>query len=256
MIAHVASLHYAPVEAQRALYGGYYAIPAVARDAREPVILEVTDKIQKWQGSYTEGGGVRRAQHRDTIFGESIAMDIVKHWTQDGVGMTPECHPAIWVVREHLPLLNDNGSPVMDEGTERPMWRPATAEEKAAMWAEDLAANKAAGYAYAEYLYRTYDAKYEEDPRLLPFFPEVAKLACKAYNFDALWARPAAEVVANEKPCPFCAKRIVKTVIVCPNCHQVVDHERYAIEESKKLAALDAVVQSQNKVGPRKPVTV
>ena len=260
MIAHVASLHFHPVHAERTQYGGYYDIPSLTPGDDKHKIITVTDMTQKWRGPYSMSpDGRTRPLMKAKILGERIAADLVKQWSQDGLGMNDDCHPAVWVVREYLPETDADGKIVMDEETgddkvKYPMWREATKAEKETMWAEDVAKNKAAGYAYANFLFREWNAKFEQDPRIFPFISEVAKAACRFFEFDAPWAKSAGEMVELTKHCQFCQKSIHKFAITCPHCQQVVDYTRFAQEEAKKQAAIN-VAMGVDKTAPVRPPT-
>lgn len=239
MIAHVASLHFSTVTAARELYGGYYEIAAVAKGATDPSILEITDKVQHWEGPYQLGSGGKRARMRSLIFGEDIARDIVAQWTQNGLGMSPDCHPAIWVVRETMPEIGENGIPLRDEATERVKMRVATDEEKAVMWVEDKAQNVAAGRNYADWLFLDADATYKRDPRLVQFIPKQARDAARFFGLDATWTKTAAEL-PKQVVCQYCKKMVDETAIKCSHCSEVINYARYAEEEWKKQQALKA----------------
>ena len=247
MVGRIASLHFAPLHGER-VYGAFADIPAQVRGAEKPFVVEVPDVIQRYAGSYSESGdGKHRPTKRHLIFGRDVANDFVDEWTKHGVGMNPECHPAVWVVREHIPVTQADGKPVIDEMTGGPVFRDATEAEKAQMWQEDLAANTAAGHAYGQYLILFYNVQYTETP--LKFIPGSAKLACRFFGFDAEWSREVRDLAARERPCQYCTKTIPRAAMVCPHCHQVVDAERYAQEQKKLDAALGtAKLQPQKKL--------
>src|SRR5438067_105228 len=128
-LARVASIHFAEVTADRAIYGGRYAIPAVGL-GQKPVILEIEDKVQRDEGPISTGpGGNRRQQLRYHVDGFDIARDIVNQWTANGLGYTPDAHPGIWLVRDRLPLMrkDEHGKEdyVMD-GFGHQVFRPAS----------------------------------------------------------------------------------------------------------------------------------
>jgi hypothetical protein len=234
MLTKVASIHWARVQAERTLYGGYYAIEAVPPGA-EPLILEVSDKLQQWEGPYSlSPTGTTRSKHSRIVTGEEIAPDIVAEWTQFGVGMNPQCHPGIWVVRERVPETNEDGTRKMD-GDNRTIWRSATGTERAVMWSEDFRAAQKADAAYAEVLVRKADQD-AEDPRKIPFIPEKAKGAAKQYGIQRDWLKEIASV--DMKRCPYCDTLVSSHVAVCKACHNIVDPELYAVLERKKQAAL------------------
>lgn len=234
MQAIIASIYFAPVRAER-IYGGPYEIPAVAPGS-EPILLAVQDRVQVEEGPYQLGHGGRRQKNRHLVSGESIARDIVSEWTGTGLGMTPQCRPGIWVVRDRIPLLHDNGTPATDAdgiGT----WRPATEEERLAMWEEDVAAAHAADHAYANMLFLAANAQ-AEDPRLIPFIPKNARRAAHQYGMSAEWLRENAAL--NVRPCPYCTKVISGNAIKCPQCSEIVNVEAYVALETAKNIAIKA----------------
>ena len=230
MTARVASIYFAPVLCEREGYGGHYEIPAVGLHDK-PFILEVTDKIQRYRGPYTLGGGTKRSEHRETILGEKIADDIVRHWTQMGVFMTPACHPGIWVVRDRIAETNEDGTLKIDADNKQ-VFRDATKEEAAAMWAEDLAANRAADQAYAKALFEDGNT-YANDPRgsRAQFIQKPARLGAQQYGYEADWV---SGLPIEVKTCQFCTKKIPKRAIVCPFCREIVDATAYGIEHAKR----------------------
>jgi hypothetical protein len=236
--ALIASIFFAPVRAER-IYGGPYEIPAVPPGA-DPVLLQVQDRVQIEEGPYTLGHGGRRQKNRHLVSGESIARDIVNEWTGNGLGMTPQCRPGIWVVRDRIPLLLDNGVPATDAdgyGT----WRPATEEERLAMWEEDLIAARIADHAYANMLFLAGNAM-AEDPRLIPFVPKNARLAARQYGMTAEWLKENAAL--NVRPCPFCTKIISSGAIKCPSCSEIVNVEAYVALETQRNSAIKAAKEA------------
>jgi hypothetical protein len=228
MKARVASVYFAPVRAER-MFGGPYEIPGVPLGG-EPAFLVIEDRMQVEQGPYQLGTNGKRSRRRYLVLGESIARDVVAEWSQNGVGMTPQCRPGIWVVREQLPLINEDGTPQVDaDGI--PQWRPATEIEKESMWAEDLAAARAADRAYANMLFMQANAM-AEDPRLIPFIAPHARLAAKHYGLEAEWMKQ--DAALHVKTCPYCTKVIPAKAIKCPKCTEIVDLEAYAEQEAKR----------------------
>lgn len=237
MITRVASIHFAPVEAERSIYGGYYKMPIVPLGTA-PEILIVTDKVQRDEGSISLGpGGGKRAQLRYHVDSYDIAVCIVNQWTLNGYGMTPQRHPGIWIVRERLPetqIVDGKEQFVMD-GFGKQVFRAATKEEAAAMWLEDLAANKLADRAYAEWCFVDGN-RIASDARNIQFIPENYKRAARHYGLQAEWLKEGAALMVA--PCPRCTKIISQHAIICPQCNEPVDLQRYAMWEAEKAAAI------------------
>jgi hypothetical protein len=238
MNATVASIYFAPVRAERQ-YGGPYEIPAVPLGS-EPALLTVTDRVQVEEGPYQLGMNGRRGKRRQLILGEVIARCIVDEWTTHGLGMTPQCRPGIWLVRDRVPLLFDDGSPQTDaDGIA--LWRPAEEDEKQEMWEEDLVAARAADQAYANMLFLQANAM-AQDARLIPFVPPNAKRAAKQYGMNADWLRENAAL--HVKPCPYCTKVISGNAIKCPNCSEIVNVDAYVALEAAKNQAIKAAKEA------------
>lgn len=241
MTKKLASTYFAEVKADRDIYGGYYSIPAVPKGAA-PAILIVEDKVQSWQMSEM----FKRQVRRDLIAGEEIADDILKQWTENAVGMTTACHPGIWIVRDSIAITKADGSQELDQ-MGRPTFRSATAEEKAAMWDEDLAAAKTADANWAEYLIQKGDMM-ADDPRQVQFIPQLCKLAARHYGRDREWLHALKD--SDVKTCQYCTKMVSSAAVKCPFCQEVIDFVKYAELERKK----QAVLKSAQTVTP--PITV
>ena len=232
MVTQVASIYFAPVKAER-MYGGPYELPAVPHGS-SPARLEVNDRVQIEQGPYQLGQGGRRSRRQHLVLGQTIARDIVAEWTANGVGMTPQCHPGIWVVREMIPQTKSDGTPEVDaDGIA--LWRAAEPHERKLMWDQDYETAKIADRAYASMLFLQASAMAEE-PKLIPLIPQTARLAAKHYGLDAEWLREHAAL--NVRECPYCTKVIPAKAIKCPRCAEIVDVEAYALLEIQKQSTL------------------
>lgn len=236
MTARVASIHFAPLTATRSIYGGIYDIPAVPLGT-DPVVIEIEDKVQRDEGPVSSGpGGGRRQQLVYHVDGYEIASDLIKEWSENGLGMTPEAHPGIWVVRDRVPVVKKDGSGNMQlDGFGKQIFRPATAEEAQAMWLEDEALAKACDRRYAEWCYIDGN-RIAADVRQIQFIPRNYKRAARQYGLQADWLKEGAALEVF--PCPSCSKVISKTAMVCPHCTGVVDIDRYAAREAEKEAAV------------------
>lgn len=237
MTAKVASIYFAPLIADRSIYGGMYELPPVPLDS-DPAILMIYDRMQYEDGPYQFGQRGMRQKRKYPVFGEIIARDIVNEWTTGAANMNPQCRPGVWVVRERIPLLNQDGSSQVDaEGMA--LWREAAQEEKDAMWREDLAAAKTADQAYARLLFLRASAD-AQNPLKIPLIPKTARLAAWQYGLTAEWLRENAAVDVQQ--CRFCTKVISAKAIKCPHCTEIVNPEAYAEQEVIRKAALNAAV--------------
>ena len=236
MSKQIASVNFSEVAAARPLYGGYYKIPAVKKGA-EPNLLTIEDKIQRSQEPGPDGK--TRQLVRYMVTAREIAADILMEWTASSVGQTPDCHPGIWIVRDELPELNADGSPVFD-ADHKAVWRPATAKEKNEMWLEDLEANRIFTANWAEWLIRQGDVL-AEDPKQWVLISKLMRAAAVAYGKERPWLQELKD--SDIKHCQWCTKAIAIQSVICPNCQQIVDPERYA----RMKAAQDSLVSEVGK---------
>lgn len=221
------------MHADRSIYGGIYDLPAVPLNG-DPAILVVDDKVQRDEGPFSLGQGGRRVQIENPVWGHEIASDIVRQWAESGLGMTPECRPGIWVVRDVLPDIGADGIIKLDI-FRRQIFLPASERQSRDMWEQDVEFNRRADRRYAEYCFTQGNA-WAGEPRLIPFMPKNYIMAARQYGFEAIWMKEGSEQVS---PCPWCTTVIPKVSIVCPKCTQVINFEAFAIMEAKKQRALE-----------------
>lgn len=253
-ITKVASIHFAPVKTTRN-YGKSFAIPVVPLGS-EPFILELDDFMQYDEGPYQFGSGGRRQKTRYVVTAEEQAADIVREWTESGRGMSAACRPGIWTVRDRLPLtyIDDKGVEVYKLDPEnKQIFRKATAEEFALMWAEDLIFNREADRAYAEWCWNDGNdiAGRTKAGNGYMTTPPVYKLGAKQYGLEAEWLKSAA--ASDSKICPNCGKPTSKLTFVCAFCQQPTDIERWAEYTAKKDAALRDANNALKRAGQLPP---
>lgn len=250
MITKVASIYFAPVTASRNYRGNAYQIPAVPLNG-EPKVIECRDLVQRDWGPMLPGTS-KRQEYRWMVAGEEIARCIVGEWTGSttvGLGMNPDRHPGIWIVRENLPVTEKTGKIINEEMTyeerlvldaeNKQLYRPATTEERERMWLEDLTAARNADRAYAEWCWNDGNRifKGRERGEAVPSeVPPLYKLAARQYGLDAEWLKQAAS--NNSMDCPACGKLTSKSTFVCGFCAQPTDLERWAKFMARKEAAL------------------
>ncbi len=241
--AHIATIHFHPVKVDRRQFGfGVYELPVVPAGDK-PFILTITDKVQIERGPYQESSNRKvRSIRRHPETGQVIANDIVNSATRQGIGMTHDCHPGIWVVRESMPviweqdiidegghLLHSKGQIQTDaEGTA--IWREASEEEKTAMWAEDLAANIAADASYAEWLIQQANAM--DERQWAKGITAVTKAAAAHYKITTDWNTKAGAL--QRVPCPHCKEQVMKGAVRCRHCSQIIDPEAAALLEARQ----------------------
>lgn len=226
MTKTVASIHFEERRLVRPLYGGNFYAPAVPKGDK-PFLLTVNDHYQPEKQPYIVGGRV----FRNIIIGDEIAVDIIQHWTAGTLGMTGDVHPGIWVVRDVITLTekdangNDTGIAIKDAyGVVQS--RPATEEEKATMWAQDLAENIAAQARWGEFNIQQADAyAKDENSKMRLLIGPTMKAAAKYYGRDREWLEELKD--GDTKTCPFCVKSIDRRVIKCPHCSEIVDRAAY-----------------------------
>jgi hypothetical protein len=242
MTTRIATNYFEAKAAERTLYGGTFSAPAVPK-GHPPFILTIPDHIQREQRPHIIGGG----RTPETIFGEHIAADIRREWAEEGMGMNTACGPGIWVVRDVIPLLNPDGTMLLDVD-KKAQYRPATEDEKEQMWAEDLAEQSARQEAWALYLKEQGDIL-DADPekkrgRLIS---PTMRAAVAYYGYSVPWLDSRkAKAAGDVKVCQWCAKENPAAVIKCQHCHEVVDAARYTLQkEIERLAGKSALKNQQ-----------
>lgn len=238
MTKQVATIYFEPRDLERPLYGGSFHAPAVGRNEK-PFLVEVRDHNQLERLPHIVGGGI----FPRTIIGEHIAKDIVQHWATGALGMTGDCHPGVWTVRDTITLQDVDGHPMRDAAGQV-LTRPATEEEKSAMWAEDLAENTKAQNKWADLLIGQGDTLANDpNPSMKLLISDQSRAACRYRGRDRAWEQELLD--SDAKSCPFCLKSLDIRAVVCQYCSNVVDQAAYAKLTAK--AALSPPVQSPGK---------
>lgn len=221
MTRTVASIYFEPRHLERSLYGGVFDAPAVPKNAK-PFLLEVRDHNQLEKLPHIVGGG----QFPRTILGQNIAEDIRKHWSEGALGMTPECRPGIWIVRDVIVIADESGTPLRD-AFGAVQTRPATQEERDAMWQADLAENTMAQNRWADLLIGQGDTLANDpNPSMQLLISPLMRSALKYRGRDRAWEQELKD--GDAKSCQFCMKSLDIRAIKCQFCGEVVDREAYA----------------------------
>ena len=232
MTVSIASLYFMPTSLRRPLYGGVYDIPAVSKGSPH-AFLNIIDAIQPEKQPFILGGG----RIPITIHARDIATDYVKSNARNGLGMSEDCGPAIWIVRDSVPMLNPDGTPLLDV-EKRAQYRPATEEEKSQMWAEDMATQTARQDRWCDWLISQgdiLDADPEQKQRV--WITPTMRVGAKYAGREGGWVdRSAARADAN-KMCQFCTKSIPTASVVCQFCQNVVDRAKYDVLTAKPAMA-------------------
>ena len=274
METRVASIHFDTLTASRRYRGQAYVIPP-AKLGADPNIIVTRDLIETDEGPWL--GATKRQKIQNVVKGEEIARCIVGQWdgsTVPGTGTNPMRHPGVWVVRERMPVTEKQQKIVDGENLtyeERMVldasganvFRPATDEERRAMWEEDLAHARAADRAYAEWCWSEGNRIWlawqrgskEPVPREIP--PTYKKAAIQ-YGLDAEWLKEAAS--SNAQACPTCEKLVSRTALICQFCSEPIDIERWAKWKAQKERALASVMSEfdgkKGKVPLQAPIQV
>lgn len=234
-MAKIASIHFAGLKTQR--QGRTFETSPV-RLGGDPCVIDVPNVVQVERGPYLESvDKKRRSLHKYPIDSFDIAHDIVKEWSQSGLGMNAICHPGVWVVRDRLPVLDPVTGVQQIDAEDIGMWRPAEREEMRDMFEVDLVANRAADVEYARWMIGEANAQ-ATDPRLIRFIPPKAKLAVEHLGMTTEWMKPGAGTL-EMKSCPYCSSVIVKKAVICPKCTKTVDPQEFArlqLEEQRLTA--------------------
>lgn len=248
----IASVYFAPVKAERPLYGGYYNIPGVPKGAK-PAVVEIQNMVQRSQEPSADGQRREVRKFYDSCTSRMIASDLLREWTTTAVGMGPDCRPGIWIVRDMLPVLRtDKGHEGMPEvdADGNAIWRPGTPEECAAMWAEDEAVNRAAQDKWADFLISEGD-KFAINPKERVYISSLMKLAARHYGKQRGWLTELRD--GDVKKCQWCTKSIPAEAVICPECSKPADIAKYREmmrqlegEGDPKLSAEVARLKAEN----------
>lgn len=223
-------------------------------------MLTVHGEIQRDWGSILPGTSTRQ-EHRWPVLAREIARDIVGEWsgvTIVGRGMTTNCHPGVWVVRDTVPVTerrlieNPDGQKVIREDLLKDAsgaitFREANATEFATMWDEDLRSNREADRHYAEWCWVDGN-RISNDNKFNQLIPANYRLAAKHYDLEASWLKEAA--AADSRSCPNCGRPGSKHTFVCGYCQQPTDLARWAAWQAEKDAALRDAKQTGGKLPP------
>lgn len=229
MKQQIASIYFDEVSLERSLYGGYYKISAVPKDA-DPVVIDIQDAVQSWQ----QVNLYKKQIKRDHIDAMDIARDCIQHWTQNHPGMSPTCHPGIWRVRNEVAVLNKEGIPEVD-AMNKQIFRPATDAERRAMWDEDLAANKIADANWAEYRMGEADIWWEE-PRSRMFISENHRRAARQYGREKEWLKTLKD--NDIRFCPVCRASNHSAAMKCGKCGEIIDAAAYKAYKDRQKQIL------------------
>jgi endogenous inhibitor of DNA gyrase (YacG/DUF329 family) len=253
-VVKIASIHFAPLIAKRNYRATSYRIQAVPLGA-EPFILPIRGVMQFDEGPVINGpGGGRRQKLRYPVLPQEIANCLVGEWTGttvSGLGMNPECHPGVWVVRDRLPVTEKTQKLIDGENItfEEKMlidadgnqeFRDATDEERQDMWDEDLAAARKADRNYAEWCWaegNRISEAWKRGGELVPrHMPPLYKLAATQYGLEADWIKEA--VASNARNCPHCGTPGGRENWMCQKCGQPIDIDKWAQFQAQKEAAM------------------
>lgn len=244
MNARIASVHFDKMVATRQYRAAPYRLDAVKVGA-EPCIIEIGVERQIERGGFSTSSMAKtRSVHKYIIEPFDIARDIVNEWAHNGLGMTEGQRPGIWVVRDTLPELDPETGVQLSDADGKGIARPVTKEEFRKMFAEDLAAYRAADVEYARWCVGEGN-RLAQDVRQIQFIPKKYKLAVEHLGMTTEWVKPGAGVL-EMKACPYCQSIIPKKSVVCMKCTQVVDTEEFARLENEKMTA---VARLQKKAG-------
>jgi hypothetical protein len=263
--AKIASIHWFSLTARRRYRGKAYDIQSVDLNA-EPRILITNDLFEHDEGAHIPGTN-QRQKYQNLVKGEEIARCLVGEWTGTtvvGVGMNPQRHPGVWVVRDRLPVsevtmkhvggedLTAEEKMVVDAAGNQ-VFRPASQEELREMWEEDLLHARMSDRAYAEWCWnegnRIYQAWQHGSKEPVPReMPPLYKAAARHYGLDAEWLKEAASTAM--KQCDHCDNMIRKDAMICGKCLEPNDLKKWAKWKIEKEAAMQAALES--KTAPEK----
>lgn len=223
MTKQIASLYFLPLSARRAYHTDPYTIPAVPRDGK-PFLLTVADCYQ------TEKDVVHNRIEKKTVLGEEIAPCLLREWCKSNPEMSDDCGPAVWIVRDSIPLFEEYRDPLTGETKSRPkldadnkqVFRPATPEEASSMFAEDRRAAEARQAAWAEHCIAKGDVL-ALNPKIVEknLIPDYCFASAKFLGQTPKWTHRMTDT--SVVPCRFCKTMISSEAIVCPQCGRDLD---------------------------------
>ena len=214
----VATIFFEQIRIERPLYGGDFVLPAVPK-GDPPALVLVRDHTQIVQMPFSAGG--HKIPH--LIAAEHICNDILLHAATLGLGMSVECGPGVWIVRDTVPERHPDGSPIMlADG--RYQTRAANDEERQQMYQEDMAFSVLRQKRYGDYLISQAEV-YAKNPKERVYITPRMRAAARYYNQEVEWLEDAS---SDLKLCPFCVKSIAITAIKCSHCGEIVDAPRHA----------------------------
>lgn len=235
----IASVYPITMHAERGIYGGVFHLPAFQKDGR-PVMYEVRDHVQTdtlpW--IMAPQGAQRQSQIKILINATDITRDIIQEWTLRTLGQSPDCRPGIWMVRDQIPLFEDDGITPMKDALGQQEWRQATKEEREEMFQEDLAYNLDVQSRWADYCIMQGDIM-GENIKAVQFIPSYCKVLCRYYGRDRKWLHNLKD--GDIKTCSYCKKTIPSDAVKCQFCQEVVDWKAY----NKLKAEGQEVIPSQ-----------
>ena len=199
---------------ERPIYGGFFRLPAVPRES-PPFLILIHDHTQ-WEPQPFISGGKSIPR---LVMGEHIARDIYEHTATMGMGMSVDCGPGIWVVRDSVPWVNE-------ENIEQPSWRPASDEEKQEMFNEDLTNAILRQQRYGQFLISQGDG-YDKNPKERILITNRMRAAVRYYDREREWLQTMKD--GDLKLCAYCMKSIDARAIKCPSCNEIVDAAKHAV---------------------------
>jgi hypothetical protein len=220
--------------------------PKTKDDAARVLVIHPIKQTEwgPWNGNRVR----QRLDHNVTP--DEIARCIILEWTNWGQYMTPDGCPGVWIVREYLSVMVDDGNGGWRQGVDEDhnlLVRPASDIERQAMWDEDEAAARQRTALYADKLVARAD-KIHVNPMASvgTDISEVMRAAALFRGYDAPWLYK--HTGAMLTTCPYCTKSLNPLAIVCEHCHQVANPERWAEQKAREeriLAAKRAAIESQ-----------
>lgn len=249
MTKQIASIYYSELQPiRRPSYQGIFAIPVVKK-GEKPALLTIKDHYENNDQPYFKGTGQngKPFKVRETILGEQIADDVLAHWTKHHPEMTPQCAPGLWVVRDVVYLWDDEGKALIDADG-RQEFRTATPEEKAAMFAEDLAAAQERQDAWCEAALVKGDIM-SDNPKAVQWIPQYCRDSVDYAGQERTWRKGLKS--GDVRNCIGCTKSISSQADTCPFCAAIVNVDKYAERKARETQALaDATAKLAGRIPP------
>jgi hypothetical protein len=187
----------------RPLYGGNYVLEPVAR-GEKPFVLKVTDKIQ------TEKELVTQRDLPRTVLGEEIANDILREINEGAPGMGDGADMGLWIIGPTPDYTEEQVAAARQRLRSHLNWLVADTDS----WSPERRSRFIS---------------------MLGAMPPIRKMAAQYLGLERDWATMTPDQTTT---CSHCKRAVKVGAITCEHCDGILDYDKWAENESKKVAAM------------------